>query len=119
MGGNEFTVPNISIAGAPTIDWTFTGAVARAEIAGAKAYAEAIDADRADLRITDATGEVLADVLVRKMPADESIAVSLMNVGTALLWSHVRWLEAQKQEAERAPMSEVDAGAHGGKYVDR
>lgn len=93
---SNFTVPSVSIAGAPTIDWTFTGAVARAEIAGAKAYAEAIDDGTADLRITDATGEVLADILVRKMPADESITVSLMNVGTALLWSHVRWLEANK-----------------------
>lgn len=96
---SEFTVPNISIAGAPTIDWKFTGAVGRAEIDGAKAYSEAIDAERADLRVTDATGEVLADVVVRRMSKDESITVSVMNVGTALLWSHVRWLEANEEGA--------------------
>lgn len=96
-GVTGFTVPNVSIAGAPTIDWNFTGSVGRAEIAGAKAYAEAIDDTRADLRITDATGEVLADVVVRKMDADDSITVSVMNIGTALLWSHMRWLEANKE----------------------
>jgi hypothetical protein len=93
---SEFTIPNISIAGAPTIDWQFTGDVARAEHSGAKAYAEMRADGCADLRVTDATGEVLADVIVRKMPHDESITVSLMNVGTALLWSHLRWLQAQQ-----------------------
>lgn len=95
---SEFTIPNVSIAGAPTIDWTFTGAVGRAEYRGAKLYAEALDSGQARLRLTAATGDVLADVVVFHLPADESITVSVMNVGTPLMWSHVRWLEAQKPE---------------------
>lgn len=90
---NKFT---IRVDGPYTIEWTFTGAVGRAEHNGAKAYAEALNDERADLRITDATGEVLADLIVRKMPADESITASVMNIGTALMWGHIRWLEASK-----------------------
>ena len=103
---SEFTVPNVSIAGAPTVDWKFTGAVTRAEISGATAYAEAIDENSADLRIKDATGEILADILVRKMAKDENITASVMNVGTALLWSHLRWLEATKAASATLPTGE-------------
>jgi lambda repressor-like predicted transcriptional regulator len=99
---SDFKIENVSIAGAPTIEWHFTGDVARAECAGGKAYAEMRGDGCADLRITDAKGEVLADVVVRKMPADETITASLMNVGTALLWSHARYVEAKAAE-ETAP----------------
>lgn len=92
----EFTVSNISIAGAPAIDWKFTGAVGRAEVSGAKAYAEVVDDKLADLRVTDAGGEILADVVVRRVSSDESITESVMRVGTALLWSHLRWIEASR-----------------------
>jgi hypothetical protein len=91
----SFKVPNISIAGGPTVDWNFTDDIAHAECDGAKAYAEMRSDGSADLRITDAAGEVLADVIVRKLPADETITVSVMNVGTALLWSHARWSDAR------------------------
>lgn len=93
---SEFKIPNISIAGLPTIEFTFDGSLARAELAGAKLIADCGgDTDRANLMITDVAGELLADVMVRKMPADESITVSVMNVGSALLWSHARWVASQ------------------------
>lgn len=98
----SFKIPNISAAGGPTVDWNFTDDVAHAECAGAKAYAEMRGDGCADLRVSTATGEVIADVIVRKMPADDSITVSVMNVGTALLWSHARWLEARPATAEPA-----------------
>lgn len=79
----------------PAIDWGFTGDVAHAECAGAKAYAEMRMDGFADLRITDAAGVVLADITVRELSTDESITVSVMNVDTALLWSHARWVKAQ------------------------
>lgn len=98
----SFKVPNISIAGGPTVDWNFDGDTARADCAGAKAYAERRSDGCADLRVTDAAGEVLADVIVRKAPADDSITVSVMNVGTALLWSHARYVEAKAQAGQPA-----------------
>jgi hypothetical protein len=90
----SFKIPNISISDGPTVDWNFTDDVAHAECGGAKAYAEMRSDGCADLTIRTATGELIADVIVRKMPADESITVSVMNVGTALLWSHARWAQA-------------------------
>jgi len=81
-----FTIPNVNLSGGPEIAWTFAGATARAELAGAKAYAEQRDDGDSDLRITDADGEILAEVIVRKLHRDESITVSLMNVGCALFW---------------------------------
>lgn len=87
-----FTIPNVNLSGGPEIAWTFAGATARAELAGAKAYAEQRGDGVADLRVTDASGQILADVVVYKLPADETITVSLMNVGCALLWSHARSL---------------------------
>lgn len=94
----SFKIPNISIAGGPTVDWNFTDDVAHAECGGAKAYAEMRSDGCADLTVRASTGELIADVIVRKMPADESITVSVMNVGTALLWSHARWVEAQTKQ---------------------
>lgn len=90
----SFTIPNVSIAGTPTIEWRFTGDVAHAECAGAKAYAETRSDGCADLRITDAAGVVLAEIIIRRLPT-EKVTVSLMNVGSALLWSHARWVATQ------------------------
>lgn len=97
----SFKIPNISIAGGPTVDWNFTTDVAHAECGGAKAYAEMRHDGCADLTVRTATGQLIADVVVRKMPADESITVSVMNVGTALLWSHARWFGAAVTQGER------------------
>jgi len=101
---SEFTVPNVSIAGLPRIDWAFSGALGDAGLSGAVASALVIDDKSASLLVTDGSGKVLADLVVRKLETDESITVSVMNVGSALLWSHHRWLEAQSS----GPV--VDAG---------
>lgn len=103
---SKFTIPNINIAGAPTIDWRFDGSLGLAEVAGARAEAEAVNEESAVVRIRDATDKLLADVLVRKLPSDESITVSVMNVGSALLWSHLRW-----SEASAAPKESTEVGA--------
>lgn len=95
MSNFPFTIPQESIAGAPTIDFHFDGSLATAELAGAKLTADRRDDDTANLQIVDAEGHIIADVMVRKMPRDENITVSVMNIGTALLWSHARWKEAQ------------------------
>lgn len=110
---NKFTIPQESIAGAPTIEFKFNDSIATAELAGAKLTASRAGDDRASLQIIDATGEIIADVIVRKMPADESITVSVMNVGTALLWSHMRWVQVQAAQPAAAAghPHTVDAGA--------
>lgn len=95
---NKFTIPQESIAGAPTIEFRFDGSLAVAELAGAKLTADRCADDRANLQIVDAEGDLIADVMIRKMPRDENITVSVMNIGTALLWSHARWLEASRRE---------------------
>lgn len=53
----SFKVQTVSASGAPDIDFHFAGDTCRAELAGAKLYAEAGRPDGGcDLRITDATG---------------------------------------------------------------
>lgn len=94
---NKFTVPQESIAGLPTITFEFEGSFGRAELAGAKLVADVNDDhDRANLTITDAQGELLVDLMVRRVPTDENITVSVTRVGSALLWSHTRYVEAMK-----------------------
>lgn len=91
---NKFTVPQESIAGLPTIMFEFDGSLGRAELAGAKLTADTNDDhDRANLCITDAQGNLLVDIMVRRAPVDENIAVSVVRVGSALLWSHARYVE--------------------------
>lgn len=97
----RFTSQTISTADAPPIEFQFDRDVGTAEYAGAKLRAEAVGPDRADVTIKDATGEVLADLVVRKMPRDESITVSVMNVGSALLWSHYRWQQSQPKSDDK------------------
>lgn len=94
---NTFTIPQESIAGAPTIEFKFDGSLCRAELAGAQLLADASigDGDRSNLQITAADGEVIADVMVRKVETDENITESVLRIGSALLWSHARWAEAQ------------------------
>ncbi len=94
---NKFTVPQESIAGLPTITFEFEGPLGRAELAGAEMRADVGgDPDRANLMITDAQGELLVDLMVRRVSTDENITVSVARVGSALLWSHARYVEATK-----------------------
>lgn len=95
---NKFTVPQESIAGLPTITFEFDDSVGCATLAGAtlKAVASPGDENRAVLTIVDAQGELLVDLTVRRVPTDENITVSVARVGSALLWSHARYVEATK-----------------------
>lgn len=95
-----FTVPQESIAGLPTITFEFDGSLARATLAGAKlvAHYSPFDGDRANLSISDEHGEVIADVMVRKVETDKNITESVLRIGSALLWSHARYIEAKTTE---------------------
>lgn len=101
MNGN---IESVSIAGAPTIEFKFAGDTCRAELAGAKLYAEGGRPDGGcDLRITDATGFVLANLAIYERP-ERNMTENLIDIGSALLWSH--WRHTQS-----APMSS-DAEKH-------
>lgn len=106
---SEFKTETISIAGLPTITFEVRGATMRAELAGAKLYAEIRDpvyTDRnlgpaADLRLTDATGFVLADLIVNGRP-ERNLTENVTDIGSALLWSHWRYQESQRQALDSA-----------------
>lgn len=102
---SNFTIPQESIAGAPTIDFRFDGSLATAELAGATLTADASvgDGDRANLSIVDEQGEVIADIMVRKVETDSTITETVCRIGSALLWSHARWREAQAKQPAPSP----------------
>jgi hypothetical protein len=88
-------IESISTAGAPTIDFRFDGDTCRAELAGAKLYAEVCnDGRRCDLRLTEATGFVLADLVLNER-SERTLTENLMDIGSALLWSHWRFTQSQ------------------------
>jgi hypothetical protein len=88
------TVPNVSTAGAPTIEFKFAGDTVTAELAGAKLYAEASCDERCDLRVTAADGFVLADLVVNARP-ERNLTENVMDIGSAILWSHWRFTQSQ------------------------
>lgn len=95
MRGN---IPSVSIAGAPTIEFRFAGDTCTADLAGAHLYAEGGRPDGGcDLHITDASGFVLASLVVNERP-ERNMTENLIDIGSALLWSH--WRHTQS-----APMS--------------
>lgn len=95
----SFKVQTVSASGAPDIDFHFAGDTCRAELAGAKLYAEAGRPDGGcDLRITDATGFVLANIAIYERP-ERNMTENLTDIGSALLWSHWRFVEAARQAA--------------------
>lgn len=91
---SEFTIETVSIAGAPDINFEVRGGTMRAELAGAKLYAEACGEEEADLRITGADGFVLADIRVNRREG-VNLTENVRDIGAALLWSHWRFVEAQ------------------------
>lgn len=100
------TIPSISIAGAPVIDFRFAGDVCVAELEGARLRAEMKSDDTCDVRIHAADGKCLADIVVRVREPDDNLSESLMSVGSALLWSYWRYVEAKRAAAdveEKAP----------------
>lgn len=62
--------------------------------------------DRANMSILDAHSEALADILIRRVPTDENITESVLRIGSALLWSHARYIEA-KAEGDAPNASQV------------
>lgn len=94
---SKFTVPQESLAGLPKITFEFDGSLCHAAMAVATLTADVspFDGDRANLSIVDERGEVLADVVVRKVETDKDITESVLRIGSALLWSHARYVDAK------------------------
>lgn len=90
---SSFNVPSVSIGGGPGIVFRFAGAVCVAELAGARLYSEMREDGGIDMRLTDSAGEVLADIIVKER-AHRNATENLIDVGSALLWSHWRYTEA-------------------------
>jgi hypothetical protein len=87
-------VPSVSISGAPEIAFKFAGHICTAELAGTRMFAEMRSDGGIDMRITDATGEILADIIVNER-AHRNATENLMDVGSAL-WSNWRYQEASR-----------------------
>lgn len=102
-GSDKFEHTCRSIAGAPDILFVFNdgeSGVARAELAGARMLAEHVVGSGAELTITDSGGALSIDIIVRPAPSDKgSVTDAVMRVGSALLWSHWRWVQAGGDEA--------------------
>jgi hypothetical protein len=95
----SFTCENVSISGAPPITFHFAGSIASAELAGAQLAAIAIEDDErpdddAEVVVTGADGFILARMLLRRREG-RTTTENVMDVGSALLWSHWRWLQAK------------------------
>jgi hypothetical protein len=96
------TIQNISTSGAPTIDFRFAGDTCTADLAGAHLYAEGGRPDGGcDLRITDAQGFVLANLVVNERP-ERNMTENLMDIGSALLWSHWRYIQSLPPMSEQS-----------------
>jgi hypothetical protein len=103
MRGN---IPSVSIAGAPTIEFRFAGDTCTADLAGAHLYAEGGRPDGGcDLRMTDADGFVLANLVVHER-AERNMTENLIDIGSALLWSHWRHEQAKTPPADTSSQSE-------------
>lgn len=89
-------IPSISISGAPEILFKFAGDTCKADLAGAELYAEVRGDGRCDVRVKDATGFVLADIVLNER-AERTLTENVIDVGSALLWSHWRHQQAQQQ----------------------
>lgn len=96
----SFKVTSVSISGAPDIEFHFNGDTCRAELAGASLYVEGGRKDGgADMRLTDATGEVLADLVVNER-VHRNMTENVVDIGSALLWSHWRHQQASNETPE-------------------
>jgi len=91
MHGN---IESISIDGAPTIEFRFAGDTVTADLAGAHLYAEVRGDGGCDMRITDADNFVLANIVLNER-AERTLTENVMDIGSALLWSHWRFTQAK------------------------
>ena len=94
---------NVSIDGAPTITFDFLGStsdelgdVAEAELAGAVLRVEVNRDGTADMRITAMDGFVLANITVKPRKG-RALTENVMDIGSALLWSHWRHQQASRR----------------------
>lgn len=94
MSDTKFEQISESPAGAPPITFHFDGDVATAELVGAKLRVENEGRYGISMRVLDETGEVLADIVLRER-VHRSATENVMDIGSALLWSHARWKAAQ------------------------
>jgi hypothetical protein len=60
-------------------------------------YCEARGDGGIDMRLTDATGEVLADLVVNAR-SHRNMTENVQDIGSALLWSHWRHQQALQTE---------------------
>ena len=97
MGG--FKNESISTDGAPTIEFHFSGALVAAELGGATLSGCALADNKASLRIVDADGKELAKLTVYQHDESRTLTENVMDIGSALLWSHWRWLRSQAGHA--------------------
>ena len=102
----SFNATMVSLSGAPDIVFRFAGDTCTADLAGAHLYAENRGDGGIDMRITDATGEILADVVVNER-GHRNATENLTDIGSALLWSH--WRHEQAVAAAPPPTSAVVA----------
>lgn len=96
---SNFEVTSESTSGAPTITFAFRGDAFRASLAGAELYGEYEGDDRLRMRLTDAAGEVLADITAHPR-SHRNTTENATDIGSALLWSHWRWAESQPKDGE-------------------
>ena len=90
---NKFEVICASIGDAPTFAFQFHGDTVRAELAGATLYGEHEGNDRTRISLRAADGELLADITLHSR-AHRDATENVIDVGSALLWSHWRWSRA-------------------------
>lgn len=100
----NFNQTSVSPSGAPDIVFAFAGDTCKAELVGARLYAEMRGDGGIDMRLTNRDGETLADLVLNKR-AHRNDTENLMDVGSALLWSHWRYVEAGRVTAEASAPS--------------
>jgi hypothetical protein len=85
-----------SIAGLPSIAFTFAGTAVTAELAGATLRGEMLnDRYSVALMIVAANGEILHDLVIMPRP-NRSRIDNVQDTGAALLWAYWRWKQARK-----------------------
>jgi hypothetical protein len=112
----SFKTETVSIADGPTIEFLYNEDIVRAELSGAKLYGELCGPDTVALRLTDANGEILADIIV-KPRSHRTVTENVMDVGSALLWSHWRYLQAKSKPFDREDLKMINGIVDGLKAV--
>lgn len=95
---SSFNVPSVSTSGAPEILFKFAGDTCTADLSGAHLYAEMRGDGGIDVRLTDAANEVLANIVINERH-HRNATENLMDIGSALLWSHWRYTQSEQSAA--------------------